>query len=89
MVEQAKAEKLSVEAARDYLNSTLLRPPHVSEELLLDYNISLPIALSTAWFWMKQSGAVSGTFNDHHENAMVLKDKTVRRRAQSIFGFVA
>jgi hypothetical protein len=82
MVKEAKAEKLSVEAARDYLNSTLLRPPHVSEELLADYNISLPIALSTAWFWMKQSGAVSGTFkqsfyNDHHENAMVLKDKQV------------
>eukprot|EP00966_Prymnesium_polylepis_P061538 1428158-Prymnesium_polylepis.1 len=84
MVQQAKAEKLSVEAARDYLNSTLLQPPHVTAELLADYNISLPIALSTAWFWMKQSGAVSGTFkqsfyNDHHENAMVVKDREVRR----------
>eukprot|EP00966_Prymnesium_polylepis_P047179 1092463-Prymnesium_polylepis.1 len=33
---------------------------------------------------MKQSGAVSGTFkqsfyNDHHENAMVIKDREVRR----------
>mmetsp|Transcript_46989 Transcript_46989/g.123819 ORF Transcript_46989/g.123819 Transcript_46989/m.123819 type:complete len:759 (+) Transcript_46989:1223-3499(+) len=83
MVEQAKAEKLSVEAARDYLNSTLLRPPYVSEELLADYNMSLPISLRTAWFWMKQSGAVSGTFkqsfyNDHHESAMVTKDKQER-----------
>ena len=58
MVSQAKTEKLSVDAAHRYLNETLLKPPHVSEELLDVYNISLPISISTARFWMARSGAL-------------------------------
>eukprot|EP00966_Prymnesium_polylepis_P128766 2978215-Prymnesium_polylepis.2 len=89
MVEQAKEEKLSVEAAHEYLNSTLLRPPHVTDELLADYNISLPVSNYTAWFWMTQCGAQSGTFkqsfyNDHHGGAMVQKDKEADRPPLSI-----
>ena len=57
MVSTARAETLSVEAAQEYLNSTLLRPPHVSAETLADYKISLPISNKTAWFWMRQSDA--------------------------------
>ena len=57
MVATARAEELSVEAAQEYLNATLLRPPHVSAETLTDYKISLPISNKTAWFWMRQSDA--------------------------------
>ena len=57
MVKTAREEKLNVEAALDYLNNTLLRPPHVSEQTLADYKISLPISNYTAWYWMRQSDA--------------------------------
>ena len=57
MVATARAEKLNVEAAQDYLNNTLLRPPHVTEKTLADYKISLPVSSYTAWFWMRQSDA--------------------------------
>eukprot|EP00966_Prymnesium_polylepis_P259271 5988590-Prymnesium_polylepis.1 len=57
MVATARAEKLSVEAARDYLNGTLLRPPNVSDETLADYKISLPVSIGTTWFWMFKSDA--------------------------------
>ena len=82
MVDQAKEERLSVDAACEYLNSTLLRPPHVTDELLADYNMSLPISNYTAWFWMTRCGAVSGTskqsyYTDTHEAKLVLKDKKV------------
>ena len=57
LVATARAEKLSVDAAQEYLNNTLLRPPHVTAETLADYKISLPISNKTAWFWMRQSDA--------------------------------
>ena len=83
MVATARAEKLSVEAALEYLNGTLLRPPHVTEATLKDYRITLPIANGTAWFWMQKCGAQCGKFaqsyyNDHHESAMVVKDRQER-----------
>ena len=83
MVATAKDEKLSVEAALEYLNGTLLRPPHVTEETLKDYHITLPIVNGTAWFWMTKCGAACGKFsqsyyNDHHESEMVIKDRRVR-----------
>ena len=83
MVATAREEKLSVEAALEYLNGTLLRPPHVTEETLKDYHISLPITNKTAWFWMQKCGAQCGKFaqsyyNDHHESPMVLKDRQER-----------
>jgi hypothetical protein len=85
MVEQAKEEKLSVEAALEYLNETLLRPPYVTQELLDKYHISLPVSNKTAWYWMKRSGAVAGEFKqsfytDTREKAAVLKDKQVAYR---------
>jgi hypothetical protein len=85
MIEQAKEEKLSVEAALEYLNSTLLRPPYVTQELLDEYHITLPVSNKAAWYWMKQSGAVAGEFKqsfytDTHEKAAVLKDKQVACR---------
>ena len=81
MVVTAKDEKLSVEAALEYLNGTLLRPPHVTSQMLADYRIVLPITNYTAWFWMKASGAQAGKFqqsyyNDHHEAEFVKKDRS-------------
>ena len=83
MVVTAKEERLSVEAAREYLNGTLLRPPHVKEETLHDYHMTLPISNSTAHFWMLRCGAQCGKFaqsyyNDHHESELVIKDRTER-----------
>ena len=83
MVATARDEKLSVEAAREYLNGTLLHPPHVTEEMLLDYHIRLPVSNSTAHFWMTKCGAQCGKFaqsyyNDHHESEMVIKDRRER-----------
>lgn len=49
MIATAKEEKLSVDAALEYLNGTLLRPPHTTDEMLKDYHISLPISNKTAW----------------------------------------
>ena len=57
MVKAAREEKLSIEAALDYLNNTLLRPPHVDEQTLSDYNITLPMSNYTAWYWMRQCDA--------------------------------
>ena len=83
MVATAREEKLSVEAALEYLNGTLLRPPHVTEATLKDYRMTLPITNGTAWFWMHKCGAQCGKFaqsyyNDHHESAMVIKDRQER-----------
>ena len=83
MIKQTKAEDLSVEAARTYLNDELLVPPLVSAEMLEDYHVTLPISLHTAWRWMRAAGAVAGKFkqsfyNDSHESALVKKDRKAR-----------
>lgn len=83
MVKTAKDEQLSVEAALEYLNGTLLRPPHTTPQMLADYHITLPISNKTAWRWMRASGAQAGKFkqsyyNDHHEAEFVKKDRADR-----------
>ena len=84
MRKAAKDEALSVDAALVYLNTTLLPDAaRDSPTILDDYNMTLPICRSTAWFWMVKCRAVSGKFkqsnyNDHHESASVLKDKLER-----------
>eukprot|EP00966_Prymnesium_polylepis_P018479 425634-Prymnesium_polylepis.1 len=48
MVATARAEQLNVDAAREYLNKTLLQPPHVSQQVLDNYKSTLPISKYTA-----------------------------------------
>lgn len=48
---KAKKDELSVEAAREYLNSELLGK-EVEPATLKEFGIHLPISASTAWRWM-------------------------------------
>lgn len=82
-IQAAKDEKLSVEAALEYLNGTLLLPPLTPPQLLKDYMIALPISNYTAWFWMRACGALAGKFkqsyyNDNHEAEFVKRDRKER-----------